>query len=895
MGGNPCLLNPTGAHAERAPAAGSQPPVGASPLKRRPAWPGLLLLGLCTVLGAAQTALDPVTLQLKWHHQFQFAGYYAAQDQGYYRDAGLEVRLLEAGSGIDPVREVVSGRAQYGVGSSALLLSRQRGLPVVVLAAVFQHSPLVLIARSHSGITTVQDLVGKRLMLEPQADELIAYLRKEGVPESRVTLLPHSFNPDDLAQGKVDCISAYLTDESFFLGRTQQDYLEFTPRMGGVDFYGDNLFTSEAELKGHPARARAFREASMKGWKYAMQHPEQVADLILARYRPQLSRAYLLYEAQKMVPLIQPNLVEMGYMYPGRWQHILDTYAGLGLMPKDFRLEGLLYDPDASARQDYRRLTVALAVVLALGGLLGGMALVFLRLNFRLKGEIASRRQAEIAIRREHAKAEGYLNVAEVILLALDGEARVTMLNRKGHAVLGYEPGELIGRDWFQVCLPAEDRGRVLEVHQHVLRGELESVYYFENQVLCKDGQVRLIAWHNTTLRTDEDGHGGTLSSGEDITERRSAELQKAKLEAQLRQSRKMESLGSLAGGIAHDMNNVLGAILGFASSNIEDHPPGSRAFRAFGTIIKASERGGRIVKSLLSFARQSPAEERELDLNAMLTEEIQLLEATTLSKVKLELDLESGLRPMRGDASALASALMNLCVNALDSMAEKGHLILRSRNLSQGQVEIQVQDNGAGMAKEVLEQAMDPFFTTKSDGKGTGLGLSMAYAIVKAHLGDLEILSEPGRGTCVKMRFPACEPVTLILEPEDGPRLKPAFKGLGILVVDDDELFQAAIQVMLEALGHDPILVASGEEALARLEAGLQPGRVILDMNMPGLGGAGTLPRLRALRPAVPVLLATGRANQAALALAEAHPGVTLLAKPFSLAELRQYLELPG
>jgi len=733
-----------------------------------------LLSGMvASALGATQVPLQQVTLQLKWHHQFQFAGYYAAQEQGYYRDAGLEVNILEAEPGMDVVKEVVSGRAHFGVGTSALLLSRQKGQPVVVLAAVFQHSPVVLIARTGSGITSVQDLVGKRLMIEKQADELFAYLHKEGVSEKTMTLVEHTFVPDDLITGKVDCMSAYQTDESYFLDKARFDYLTFSPRMGGIDFYGDNLFTSESELKAHPDRAKAFREASMKGWKYAMQNPEEVANRIISRYGERRGRAYLLYEAQKMNTLLQPGLVELGYMYPGRWQHIIDTYVELGLLPKGFPLEGFLYEPEAGVRQVNRRLVAVIVVLVALGILLGSAAVVLFRMSIRLKREIVSREMAEEAVRMEHAE--------------------------------------------------------------------------------------------------------------------------KAKLEEQLQQARKMESLGSLAGGIAHDMNNVLGAILGMASASIEAQPAGSHAHWAFETIIKASERGGRMVKSLLSFARQSPAEKRELDVNVILREEVDLLERTTLSKVRLEMDLEPALSPILGDASALTQAFMNLCVNAVDAMPEGGTLTIRTRNDGSEGIEIVVEDTGTGMSREILERALEPFFTTKGVGKGTGLGLSMVYSIVRAHRGQIEIHSEPGQGCRVRMWFPACEPVAQAMEPASAPRPEPSARLLNVLLVDDDELIQSSTLALLQALGHAAISAPSGESALAAIQGGFEPDVVILDMNMPGLGGTGTLPRLRAMLPDVPVLLATGRADQAAVSLVEAHPRVALMLKPFDLKELKKQLEPLG
>jgi len=722
----------------------------------------LLALTLCGFLGATTPGLERVNLQLKWHHQFQFAGYYAAQQQGYYRDAGLDVTLIEGEPGTDAVQSVISGTAQYGVGSSYLMVSRQKGMPVVVLGVVYQHSPEILMARARSRVATVQDLVGKRVMLEDKTDELTAYLKEEGVAEKSLHLLAHSFNPDDLVQGKVDCISAYSTDEPFFMAQAHQDWIELSPRMGGIDFYGDNLFTSEAELRAHPARARAFLEASMKGWKYAMQHPEEIADLIISRYGQRRGRAYLLYEAQKMVPLLQAGTVEMGYMYRGRWQHIADTYAGLNLLPKDFSLDGFLYDPAAKTRQDNQHLLLALAGLVIIGVVLGGTSLAFFRLNLRLKKEIATR----LAVMEE-----------------------------------------------------------------------------------------------------------------------------KARLESQLQQDQKMKSLGVLAGGIAHDMNNVLGAILGFAEANLQGQAPGTRIHHGFETIAKVATRGGELVKGLLSFARQSPAEEREVDVNALLKEGVKILSHTTLAKVHLELDLEPDLRSIRCDPNALTNAIMNLCVNAVDAIGGQGRISLRTRNAETGAVEIQVRDTGCGMTKDVLERALDPFFTTKPEGSGTGLGLTLVYGVVKAHRGQMEIQSEVGKGTTVTLQFPASMQGTPGGQVRSSPSGMNSQLTMDVLVVDDDEFYRMSLKMMLETLGHHATFAKSGEDSLALIDGGFKPDAVLLDLNMPGLSGAGTLPLLRGKLPRVPVVIVTGRADQAAMDLAGSQPFVALMPKPFTMEALQKQL----
>jgi signal transduction histidine kinase/CheY-like chemotaxis protein len=378
-----------------------------------------------------------------------------------------------------------------------------------------------------------------------------------------------------------------------------------------------------------------------------------------------------------------------------------------------------------------------------------------------------------------------------------------------------------------------------------------------------------------------------------DITEHTRAREQQEHLQSQLQQAQKMESLGTLAGGLAHDMNNVLGAILSLASANLEASPAESQTHHAFDIIAKAALRGGDMVKSLLSFARQSPAKEHEFDVNAILRDEIRILERTTQANLRIELDLEEGLRAVRGDASALSHAIMNLCINAVDAMSESGTLTLRSRNVDQGWVEVRVEDTGIGMAKDVLERALEPFFTTKVTGKGTGLGLSMVYSTVKAHKGKIEIQSQPGQGTQVSLRLPACLPVSEEKERAPEPRPGSSMQMLKVLLVDDDDLIQSSMQAILQTLGHTVTEAPSGEAALVIIEAGFTPDVVILDMNMPGLGGSGTLPRLRLLLPDVPVLLSTGRVDQTALDLAEAHPRVILLPKPFGLKDLQQRLEV--
>jgi ABC-type nitrate/sulfonate/bicarbonate transport system substrate-binding protein len=354
--------------------------------------PKLLLLAFMLLAPPAQAVvpakeLAPVTLQLKWTHAFQFAGYYAAKELGYYREAGLDVNIVEALPGDDPVKNVLDGRAQFGVGTSALVLQRKAGQPVVALAVIFQHSPYVLIAREVNPTQDIHDIIGKRVMLEPQADELLAYLQKEGIPLSRITQIEHSYDPQDLIKGKIDVIAGYATNQPYYLNRARFIYHLYTPRSAGIDFYGDNLFTTEQELNDYPERVQAFRTASLRGWRYAVEHPEEMADLILAKYSQRHTRDYFLFEAKETIALMHPDLIEVGYMSASRWQHIADTYADIGMLPRNFSLNGFLYDPDP--HRDLTWLFRGLAATLLLGIILG--VLFVLRKTKQMNRELEQR------------------------------------------------------------------------------------------------------------------------------------------------------------------------------------------------------------------------------------------------------------------------------------------------------------------------------------------------------------------------------------------------------------------------------------------------------------------------------------------------------------------------
>jgi PAS domain S-box-containing protein len=334
---------------------------------------------------------------------------------------------------------------------------------------------------------------------------------------------------------------------------------------------------------------------------------------------------------------------------------------------------------------------------------------------------------------------------------------RILEVNAKYSDIVGRTREAVAVLDWMKITHP-DDIQKDLDQMARLNSGEIGG-FQMDKRLLREDGSVVWISMTIVPIQVEKGGSRCHLAMIEDLTQRRQVEDERQRLNSQLVQAQKMDSLGCLAGGVAHDMNNVLGAILGLASTTFEIQAPDSPAREALDAIIRVAERGVDTVKGLLSFARQAPSGEQELNLNEVVLEEARLLERTTLAKVRFELDLSSDLRTILGDAGALTHAFMNLCVNALDAMPESGTLTLRSRNVGPAGIEVQVADTGAGMSSEVLGRCLDPFYTTKEGGKGTGLGLSLVYRTVKAHHGQLEIQSRQGQGTCVRMRFPAYQP----------------------------------------------------------------------------------------------------------------------------------------
>ena len=314
---------------------------------------------------------DKIKLQLKWWHQFQFAGYYAASIKGFYKAEGLDVLIKPGKELLSPVAEVLNGNADYAVTGSELLLNFSEGAPVKVLGAIFQHSPYVIISQFEKHIIAAADLKGKTIMCAQNQGiiELKALALKNSIPLDSINFKEHSWNNIDITNGKADAMTGYSSVEVFQLREQQVSVNVVKPSNYGIDFYGDVVFCSEKTLDKNRAVTDRFMKATFAGWEYAMQNPNELADYILTLPGVKergVTKNALLFEAGEMKQLLLPGVVEMGHMTAGRWQNILDNYKSLDMVSKDQTLEGFIYNQQKASEENLLELMGIIFIIIGM-------------------------------------------------------------------------------------------------------------------------------------------------------------------------------------------------------------------------------------------------------------------------------------------------------------------------------------------------------------------------------------------------------------------------------------------------------------------------------------------------------------------------------------------------
>lgn len=511
--------------------------------------------------------------------------------------------------------------------------------------------------------------------------------------------------------------------------------------------------------------------------------------------------------------------------------------------------------------------------------------------------DITERKRAETELKRERDFAESLIETAPVIVLVLDTEGKILRFNSFLEKLAGYRLEEVKGKNWFDNFLV--ERG-ACQIEDVLARVEDNGVPIGDvHAILTRDGRERLVAWYNTTLRDPNGKVTALLAIGHDVTEQRAKE-------AQLVQAQKMETLGQLTGGIAHDFSNLLTVILGnlalLERSLGRDSDPDPDLFDLVLDSSSAAKDGAELIKRLLAFSRKAPLKRKRIDLSAFLAHFQRFMRRTLPANVGISVDVEAGLNYLQCDPHQLENALLNLALNARDAMPEGGRVRIEARakraadldlTLEPGSyAELAVIDTGTGMTAEQLSHAIEPFYTTKGTRQGSGLGLSMVFGFCEQAGGAFRLASDPGAGTRATIILPLED-----IEAPGAEQTSESFPGPlasngTVLVVEDDERVLRLAGRYLQDLGYQVLTAENGERAIEALQSEASIELVFSDVVMPGnVNGDDLCLWVEAHRPEVKTLLTTGLRSEELRALSgEGSPPVPIgLPKPYTKDQLAE------
>lgn len=458
------------------------------------------------------------------------------------------------------------------------------------------------------------------------------------------------------------------------------------------------------------------------------------------------------------------------------------------------------------------------------------------------------------------------------LIIRTDSEGRLTFVNHAGYKIFGVEPDELIGRSFFDFIYP-EDMGEIRRNFLQWQQANGDDGVAFEGRLVDLEGDVHYLLW-SVNFHYEE---AGSLIEAcfvaSDISERLKAEEEKEKAEEQFLQVQKMEAIGTLAGGVAHDFNNILSAIIGYLELAKTKIPPESSANNDLDEVFKASQRATDLVRQILTFSRKTKTDKKAVKLNLLVKEAIKLLRASIPTTIEIRRDILAECPNVVADPSQIHQILMNLCTNAYHAMrGSSGILSVSLQKVKLGSDDhlmehslvpgdyllLEISDTGQGISPESLTKIFEPYFTTKKIDEGTGLGLSVVHGIVKDHNGHITVYSEVGKGTTFRVYLPVEYEHEEIESQETVEEVSGGSER--IIFVDDEKVLVRLGDKLLSNLGYEVAAFNNSAEAFqAFRETPENYDLIITDMTMPGMTGAELARKVKAIRSDVPIIICTG------------------------------------
>ncbi|MDO8826298.1 ABC transporter substrate-binding protein [Methylophaga sp.] len=822
---------------------------------------GLVLLVFANIVLAndANQKLTPVSIKLHWQHQFQFAGIYAALEKGFYQEAGLAVNILNGQKA--PFNEVENGDVDFGISGAGLVVERLKGRPFVALAAIFQSSPYTWLVQADSDINHPNDFIGKTVTRQSYADDLSAMLLRFNIHPYQLNIVdPTPDDIDNLIAGKVDALTAYISNEPFWMREKGVNYRTLSPHEFNINFYSDIIFTSEQYLKRQPQIVDAFRDATIRGWQYALEQPHEMIEVIEKNYNSQnKSRSHLEFEAEKLSELSLYPTVSLGHMTLERWQRIAEHYQQLGLIKDAQRLEGFIYDPTPSLSIWLRWLLfslILLAALTAVGYFIKRHHTKVLSQQIALQtaalaAELEKGKLLEDKAKRESERLQTLLNHTMEGVITIDETGIIQNFNVASVRLFGYQPEEIIGQNITRL-MPAQHRqhheagmSRFLSTEQSKIIGQP-----IQLEALHKSGQIIPIELTLSAFKWE--GHYFFTGIARDISLQKAEHLAliAAKEEAEKANQAKSEFLSAMS----HELRTPLNAVLGFAHLLQSDKmaPLNETQQDSLKLIIQSGEHLLKLINDVLELAKIETGTVEvsiePVDVNIAIKYCLPMLQnLATRYKVDIITD-ELPAHLVLADLTKLKQILINLVSNAIKYNRPGGEVIISGEIIhNHNRLRITVKDTGIGIPQDkqaYLFTAFDRLGQENSGIEGTGVGLIVTQRLIKAMNGHIGFESAENIGSRFWVELPITTQTlhhTSLSQQSSTVDAENPFKshtGAVVLHIEDNPANIKLMEAFFDRLPQYQLHVCKTAEAgLKWLENNI-PEVILMDINLPGISG---------------------------------------------------------